>query len=152
MNTTEQPKLEPQEPAEGISLVKKYDTWRWYRIPCECGCDEKIDFSVEIEDPEYGAITAHVSSEVSTPYWRRTFDITYQEPWLVYVLKDKANGLINRFKICWEAITKGQVKMESYVLMSEQQAINLANTLTKAVDEMREEAAKIKAKRQNTPK
>jgi hypothetical protein len=44
----------------------------------------------------------------------------------------------NRWKIIWTLLTKGYVERESNIIMSEQQALNYAEILKKATDDVKE--------------
>jgi hypothetical protein len=138
--------MEAQTPAEGILLKKKYDSWRWYEVPCECGCTNKIEISIEIDDPDDNFVTCHISSQLKTAYWHETFPVTYHEPYLIQGAKQLVNTVVRRLKICWTAITKGYVEAETYTLLSKQQALNLSTVLVTAIDEIEKEYAAKKLK------
>lgn len=134
--------MEAQTPAEGIMAFKQYKTWRWWRVPCSCGCDSEVDISIEIDEPDDPTITCHISAKVKTAYWHETFPITYDESWIVMWIKETANRVVRTAKICWTAITKGYVEVESYTLLTKQQTLNLAAVLQNGVAEMEAELAK----------
>jgi len=138
--------MSPQQPAEGILLKRKFDTWRWYQIPCECGCDNQVEIQIEIDDPNDDFVTCHIASRVKTAYWRTTFPVTYNEIWFIQGAKHLANAVISRLQICWTALTKGYVDMESYTLLTKQQALNLSNVLVTAIIEVETEHAAKNAK------
>lgn len=133
--------MEPQVPAEGVMLRHKHPTWRSYDIPCTCGCDEAIQVSLEIENDDDPFITCHITSMVKTAYWKETFPVTYREKWLVLCVKQLANDVIRRVSIAFTALTKGYVEMESYTLLSTQQAATLSATMLTAAIEIEKEAA-----------
>jgi hypothetical protein len=141
--------MKAQTPAEGILLKKKYDAWRWYEVPCECGCDNKVEIHIEIDDPDDNFVTCHIASRLKTAYWNETFPVTYNEPMLVQGAKQLANTVIRRLQICWTALTKGYLVTESYTLLSKQQALNLSTVLVTAIDEIENE---YKAKRAKVTK
>jgi hypothetical protein len=128
--------MEAQKPAEGILQLKNHPTWKWYKIPCECGCDSEVEISIEIDEPDDHFITCHVASKVKTAYWRETFTVTYTEMWLVQAMKITANDVIRRLQICWTALTKGYIEMESYTLLTTQQALNLSTVIKTTIDEL----------------
>lgn len=126
--------MEAQKPAKGIMEQTGGKDWKMYRVPCSCGCDNQIDFMVEIDDYN---ISANFYAETKTAWWRSRFNTSVDDLWLVYVAKDFANDLINRFAVAWNAIIHGYVKTEVTVLLSEQQCINFAETLKTAVEELK---------------
>lgn len=132
--------MEAQTPAQGILAMKSFPDAKYYKVPCECGCDAEITFSVEID--EY-VISTHIYAQTKTAYWRTTFPLTYTESWLVYALKDFANSWISRIAVCWTALTKGYVETESYVLLTKQQTLNFSDTLKVAIDELEKNQSKV---------
>jgi hypothetical protein len=102
-----------QQPAEGILLRKDYGGAKAYQVVCECGdCDHSHDIWVEAED--YG-VTVTVYTEQKTQWWK----------W-------------NRWQKMWTLLTKGYIKFEASLIMSEQQALNYADTLKKACADVQE--------------
>ena len=106
-------KMKLQQPAEGILLRKDYGDAKIYQIVCECGdCDHSHDVWVEAEDH---GITVTIYTQQKTKWWQS-----------------------NRWKIMWTLLTKGYVERESVLIMSEQQAFNYAETLKKAVQDVKD--------------
>ena len=127
--------MEPQKPAVGISKGHEFKDSTYFNVPCECGCDAAITFSVDIDDD---AITAHLYTKTETNFWRNRFSHDYKnDSWLVYAIKNKVNDWYNRLAVAWAAITKGYVETEGYVLLSEQQAVNFSAVLVDSVEEFR---------------
>jgi hypothetical protein len=126
-------------PAEGILQMKKFEGWRQYKVVCECGCDSDIDISLEIDRQDDQSITCHISSKVSTAWWRKPIPVTYNEKWLLFNLKIFVNRWINTFLICWTAIRHGYVELESYTLLSQQQALNMSAALQSGIDDLESE-------------
>jgi hypothetical protein len=105
--------MTPQPVAEGILLRKDYGDAKIYQIVCECGdCDHSHDVWVEAEDH---GVTVTIYSKQKTKWWQS-----------------------NRWKIIWTLLTKGYVERESNIIMSEQQALNYAEILKKATDDVKE--------------
>ena len=127
--------MDAQTPAVGISKGHDFPNSKYFNVPCECGCDGEITFSVDVDDD---VITAHLYSKTETNYWRNRFDYDYKnDSWLVYALKYRANDWYNRIAVAWTALTRGYVETEAYVLLSEQQTVNFAAVLTDSVEEFR---------------
>jgi len=125
--------MTPQTPAVGISKSHEFPNSKYFKVPCECGCDGEITFSVDVDDD---IITAHIYSKTETNYWRNRFSYDYvNDSWLVYAVKSRVNDWYNRVAVAWVALTKGYVETEAYVLLSEQQAVNFSAVLSDAVAE-----------------
>ena len=134
--------MKPQPPAEGICSKHNYTGWRYYSVPCVCGCDNKVEISIEVDEPDDPHVTCHIACQVKTAHWRETFPITYTEMYGLMGLKVLANDAIRRLEVCWTALTKGYVQMESYTLLSKQQALNMGTVILKATEELEFEHAK----------
>lgn len=115
--------------------MKRFDDAVFYNIQCDCHQgDHAIDLSVEVDDCN---VTMHISQTTTTAHWRQRFGINYNEdPWLLYVIKEFANDWCNRFSAAFDAIFKGYIKSEAYLLMSQEQAVNVAAAIRQGVDEM----------------
>ena len=144
--------MEAQTPAEGVLQRKGGKSWKWYHVPCECGCSNYVDMMIEIDDPTDNIITCHISSQVKTAYWRERFPITYDESWFVMWVKETANRLWATAGICWTAISKGYVELESYTLLTQQQTLNMAKALQDAVAAMEVQQKENEAKKQASTK
>jgi len=102
-----------QMPAEGVLLRKDYGDSKVYQIVCECGdCDH--DHNVWVEAEDFG-ITITIYTQQKTKWWEQ-----------------------NRWQTIWRLLTKGYVERESTLIMSEQQALNYAETLKSAVKDVKE--------------
>ena len=138
--------MNAQKPAEGISLQHDYGFSQFYKIPCSCSNpDDDITMEIEVVD-HYGdkkrpdlplEVNVHVWTTVKTAHWKKTFE-TNDGPfdWR-YNVKCFANDWINRGRIVWMTLTKGYVEMESWTILSEQQAVNLAGTIERGCKEVR---------------
>lgn len=135
--------MEAQIPAEGILKMESHPGWRYYTIPCTCGCDSQVQLSFEIDDPTDRVITCHVYSKVKTDYWTEFWKINYSESWFIQGLKSFVNGTVTRMKLIWNVLIHGYVKMESYTLLTEQQALNMSATIQIAVEELNNENKKV---------
>jgi len=103
-----------QTPAEGILLRKDYGGAKLYQVVCECGdCNHSHEVWVEAEEDYCVSVTIY--TEQKTQWWK----------W-------------NRWQKMWTLLTKGYIKFEADLIMSEQQALNYAETLKKAVNDVKE--------------
>lgn len=131
--------MKEEAPALGILKTNDYGDSKWYQIVCDCG---QLDhtLTVVVEADETGV---HVNTYVTvkTDYWTDTVKKRYDidNPWLQewdWFWKDLVNGLVTRLKLTWTVWTKGYVRAETTTLMSKQQALNYAETLKKAIDDV----------------
>jgi len=119
--------MKAHTPAEGILLRKDYGDSKVYEVVCECGdCDHSHNVWVEAED--YG-ITVTIYTQQKTKWWEQ-----------------------NRWQTIWRLLTKGYVERESTLIMSEQQALNYAETLKSAIKDVKEFKAKTDPKNKETTK
>jgi hypothetical protein len=132
--------MKPQTPAEGILKTNDYGNSKWYQVICGCGQPDHA-LSVEVEADDSG-VSVNTYATVKTDYWtdsvKKRYDI--DNPWLQefdWFWKDLVNGLVTRLKLTWAIWIKGYVQTETTVLMSEQQALNYAATLTSAVKDVK---------------
>ena len=117
-----------------------YGDSKFYQVVCGCG-QEYHDHNLEVEAADTG-VNVNLYITVKTDYWTDTFEKRYDidSPWqqeFDWFWKDLVNGLINRVKLTWELWTSGAVTAQSTIAMSEQQAINYAETLKKAVEDVK---------------
>jgi hypothetical protein len=132
--------MKAEAPAQGIMKTNDYGDSKWYKVACACGdSSHEINFSVEVNDD--GDITVNTYVETKSDYWSQVFDKRYDIDnfWLQefdWMWKDLVNGLITRVKLSWRLWTKGYVRTESTVMMSEQQALNYAETLKTAIKDV----------------
>jgi hypothetical protein len=132
--------MKPQTPAEGILKTNDYGDSKWYHVVCGCGQPDHT-LSVEVEADDSG-VSINTYATVKTDYWTESVKKRYDidSPWLQewdWFWKDLVNGLLTRLRLTWDIWIKGYVRAETTVLMSEQQAINYAHTLTSAVKDVK---------------
>ena len=119
-------KLEPQAPAEGVLKRHSWGDAITYQVVCQCH-DADHDHNVWIE-ADQGAVTV------------TTYTTQKSKPWS-----------LNRWQVIWRLLTKGYVEYEANIIMTEQQALNYAETLKTAVKDVKtfkqpkENSAAVKA-------
>ena len=134
-------KIKPETPAEGIMKTSDFGDSKFYKVVCGCGQDDhSIDF--EVEAAETG-INVNTYVTVKTDYWSESIKKRYDidNPYLQeldWALKDIWNGFVIRLKLTWTVWTKGYVKTESTIAMTEQQALNYAETLKSAIQDVKD--------------
>ncbi len=133
-------RIQAQEPAEGILKTSDFGDSKFYKVVCGCGQDDhSIDF--EVEAAETG-VNVNTFVTVKTDYWTETvkkrydIDNNWQQEF-DWFWKDIVNGLVARLKLTWTVWTKGYVECQTTIAMSEQQTVNYAETLKKAVEDVK---------------
>jgi hypothetical protein len=102
-----------QTPAEGIFKHREWGDSVMYGVPCEC-TDSNHQHNVWIEADETG-VTVTTYTQQKTRWWE-----------------------LNRWQVIWRLLTTGYVEYEASIIMSEQQALNYAETLKKAVPDVKQ--------------
>lgn len=132
--------MKTEVPAEGILKRGDFGDSKFYQVVCGCG-QEYHDHNVEVEASDTG-VNVNVYMTVKTDYWseliEKRYDInsTWQQEF-DWFWKDFVNGLIRRLKVTWELWTTGAVTAHSTIAMSEQQALNYAETLKTAIEDVK---------------
>jgi len=110
----------------------EYGDSKFYKVVCGCGQpDHDIDFEVEAGDTGVN-VNAYVI--VKSNYWsesvkkRYDIDTIWVQEW-DWFWKDLFNGFVRRVKMTWEIWTRGYVRTETTITMSEQQALNYSETI-----------------------
>jgi hypothetical protein len=133
--------MKSQAPAQGIMQTGEYGDSKFYKVVCGCG-DSNHDINFEVEADETG-VNVNTYATVKTDYWSESIKKRYDidNPYLQeldWALKDIWNGLITRLKLTWTVWTKGYVRCETTIAMSEQQALNYAETLKSAIKDVKD--------------
>ena len=133
--------MKAETPAEGIMKTGEFGNSKFYKVVCGCGQPDH-DLNFEVEADETGVnVNTYVSAK--TDYWtdavKKRYDI--DNPWLQefdWFWKDIFNGFVTRLKLTWTVWTKGYVQCETTITMSEQQALNYAETLKSAIQDVKD--------------
>ena len=105
--------MKSQIPAEGILKQHDWGDSKVYQVICDCGQpDHTHTVWVEADDCNVSVI---IYANVKTKWWS-----------------------VNRFKQIWTLITKGYLEYETVLTMSNQQVLNYAETLKKAMKDVEE--------------
>jgi hypothetical protein len=131
--------MKVETPAEGILKRSDFGDTKFYQIVCGCG-QEYHDHNVEVEAADTG-INVNIYATAKTNYWRETIEKRYDidNPWqqeFDWFWKDLINGFVRKVKLTWEVWTTGVVKVETTIAMTEQQALNYAETLKSAIKDV----------------
>jgi hypothetical protein len=133
--------MKAQQPAEGILKTNDFGDSKWYQVVCGCGQSDHT-LTVEVEADDTG-VSVNTYATVKTDYWtdsvKKRYDIDnpYLQEW-DWFWKDLVNGFLTRLRLTWDVWIKGYVRSETTVLMSEQQALNYAETLKAAMTDVKE--------------
>ena len=133
--------MKAQTPAEGILKRNDFGDSKYYQVVCSCG-QEYHDHNVVVEADDTG-VSVDIYATMKTNYWTDTFETRYnieneilQE--IEWFVKGLLNSTIRKLKLTWELWTTGAVTSETTVHMTEQQALNYAETLKSAVKDVKE--------------
>jgi hypothetical protein len=130
----------PETPAQGIMKTSEFGDSKFYKVVCGCGSsDHDIDFEVEADET---GVNVNTYVTAKSDYWtdvvKKRYDI--DSPWLQeldWVCKDTINGFVRRIRLTWKIWTQGYVRTQSTIAMSEQQALNYAETLKSAIQDVK---------------
>lgn len=102
--------MTPQIPAEGVLKQGDWGDAMAYKVTCSCS-DPDHEHNVWVESNQY---------DISVIIYTTT----------------KSNWNKNRFKHIWELLTKGYIEQEVAISFDRQTALNYANILTTAIDQL----------------
>jgi hypothetical protein len=141
--------LTPQMPAEGILVHRDFGDSKFYAILCECG-NESDTITMEVEADESN-VSINLWTKVKTDWWNKAWRERYdiENPILQKVhwsVVDLLNGVWHRIKLTHSIWVKGYYEMESWTVLTRQQAINLSNVLVTATDDVVKFREEFKAK------
>jgi hypothetical protein len=103
--------MTPEPPAQGILKRNSWGDAVTYQVVCEC-TDPAHDHTVWVEADE-GNVTVTTYTTQKSKWWS-----------------------MNRWQKIWILLTKGYVEYEASIIMTEQQALNYAETLKKAIKDV----------------
>lgn len=133
--------MKAEKPAEGIMVTRKFNDSTFYAVKCKCGNDDdEINFEVEV-DHTINEILVNTWTIQKTDFWTEAVNkrynienIWYQE--FDWFWKDIWNGLCTRIRLTKDIWWNGYIKYQSTTVMSKQQALNYAETLKKAINDL----------------
>ena len=134
--------LKPQTPAVGIMQTHDWGESKMYTVECECGTEyDSIEFIVEADDLH---ITVSTYTTQTTSMWNDPFDthcaFKIKNDWLsslAYNAISFVNGLHRRVKLTAELWFKGYIKYHQTTILSEQAALNYAETLKSSIKDVK---------------
>ena len=132
--------MKAQTPAEGILKTNDWGYSKMYKVVCQCGdTRHDITFDVEANDTDV-CVTSYTVQYTDSwtqsvkerfdidNYWLQEFDWTWKGWW---------NKLVSRLRMTKQIWWDGEVKFEATTIMSEQQALNYAETLKAAIEDVK---------------
>jgi hypothetical protein len=132
--------LKAQLPAEGILLHKSWGDTKQYVVTCEC-TDNDHEHHIWVEADDSG-INVNIYTYQKTDYWTQKINPRYDIDNTIYqnihwYWVGAFNDFYRRVKLAWQVLTKGYIKYEATLSMSEQQALNYAETLKSAITDVK---------------
>jgi len=103
--------MTPETPAEGILKLKEFEDAKTYQVVCECQ-DADHDHNVWVEADNH-CVTVTTYTQQKSKWWE-----------------------MSRWLTIWRLLTRGYVEYEASIIMTQQQALNYAETLKQAVTDL----------------
>jgi hypothetical protein len=133
--------MNAQQPAEGILKTHDWGNSKVYKITCGCGQSDH-DHDVWVEADVTG-VNVEMFITAKSDYWSEAVKPNYdiENTWLQefdWYWKGLVNGLWTRLKLTWTLWTKGYIKTETTISMTEQQTLNYAEALKSAIIDVKE--------------
>jgi hypothetical protein len=131
--------MKAQIPAEGIMRKGDYGDSIWYEISCDCGQPDHIH-TVEVEADDFG-VNVNIYTVQTTNSWGGIFKPEYKgkNDFLYAVtrkFKNFVNGFIRRVVLTYNIWVFGYVQYEVTTVMNKQEALNYAEALRKAIEDV----------------
>jgi hypothetical protein len=105
--------MQAQKPAEGILKTNDWGDSKWYHVRCDCGSDDcSHELQVEADEVE---ISVHLYANYHTKWWER-----------------------KRWSQIWQILTKGYSKMQTTIVLNEQTALNYAEAIKSAINDVKD--------------
>ena len=107
--------MNSETPAYGIMKTASYKNAETYQIACDCHSpDHNVDMWIEInKEDDLDLINVSFYTKATASFWTPKF---------------------NRFKLIWEILTTGYYQAEHHLILSEQAARNMADTIISQVN------------------
>lgn len=139
--------MKAQSPAEGILKRSDFGDSKYYQVTCTCGNDDD-SIEVEVEATDHEISVTHYTTQ-KTDWWTTSVSPRYDidNPWLQefnWFWTGLWNGLCTRLRLTKNIWWDGYIKYQQTTCMTEQQAINYAETLKSAAKDCRQFRNEIK--------
>lgn len=135
--------MQIETPALGIMKTADFGDTKFYKVTCQCSnYDDDIDFEISADEHD---IVVNTTFSPKSSYWcglvRPNTTPMIKNAWLYSIdasIRYFINSIYHRISVTTEVWMKGYVKVYQTTIMSEQQALNYANTLQTAVAQVKE--------------
>lgn len=132
--------MKAQLPAEGILKMNDWGNSKMYKVVCQCG-DTRHDIVFDVEAEDTG-VTVTTYTTQYTDSWTESVKKRYNidNPWLQefdWAWKDLWNKIATRLRMTKKIWWDGELKYESSTIMTEQQALNYAEALKSAIEDVK---------------
>jgi hypothetical protein len=109
--------MQPQDPARGISLLSDNDSYKHYRLHCDCTDDShSVDTFIEVEsDKEINTVTV-------------TFFVNTWNP--IY------KNFLDRLKAAWSILISGRYEQQHDIVLNKQAALNFSSAISNSVHQL----------------
>ena len=105
--------MQAETPATGIMKTHDWGKTKTYRVICECSGPE-CEHNVWVEADET-SVNVTIYTTTKSKFWS-----------------------LNRWQQIWTLLTQGYIELETSLIMSEQRALNYAETLKSAIIDVKE--------------
>src|SRR6056297_4356124 len=104
--------MKAEKPAEGVLKTNDFGDAMFYYVHCDCGNpDDAHEIVIEADDAH---VQVHIQYTEHNKWWNKS-----------------------RWRQIWEIITKGYAEQQASLVLSEQAALNYAETLKSAVKDVK---------------
>lgn len=103
--------MNAQQPAQGVLLINNWGSSKMYKAVCECGSDD-CTHTIDIEAEDTGVVVT-IYTTTRTNFWSK-----------------------DRWSHIWRLLTKGYTDYETCIIMNKQVALNYANVLQSAINDV----------------
>jgi len=105
--------MTPERAATGVLKKGDWGDSMWYHVQCDCGSEDCAhDINIEADDCH---VQVHIYHVQHTKWWEK-----------------------NRWQQIWQILTKGYAEMQTTIILDEQTALNYADNLIAAMDDVKE--------------
>lgn len=103
----------PEKPASGVIKQSDFGDAKFYYVHCDCGNDE-CAHQLEVEADDF-CVQVSIYHTVHTRWWNKS-----------------------RWAQIWQILTTGRAEMQTTLVLDEQAALNYADVLVCAMDDVKE--------------
>jgi len=105
--------MNPEKPASGILKQGDFGISKFYYVQCDCS-DPDCSHTIEVEADDFN-VQVHLYSNHHTKWWEK-----------------------KRWKQVWQILTQGYAEMQTTIVLTDQTALNYAETLKSAIEDVKQ--------------